>query len=110
MLFGGYRYVPNRRIAKNIAGARIPRLVETWATLYHAGFTLRRIALDTGWVPGRRRQAVGAFSPSGIRRAFKEWGVELRKPGGRGSTGGSVLVRLAELERRMAEQERASTQ
>jgi len=90
-------------------GKRIPLRVEQWATLYESGFTLNRIALDTGWRPGRKgRQPVDAFSPSTIRTALRDWGVQLRKSGGRGSTKGSVLVRLAELEERVSQLEKLS--
>lgn len=99
------RYVPERRILRNTPGNRMPRLVRDWATLYAGGFTIRRIAQDSGWAPGRRVQPAGSFSPSTIRSALLDWGVELRKSGGRGSSGGSVLVRLAELEKRVSQLE-----
>lgn len=92
---------------RNEPGRSIPPRVREWATLYEGGLTLQRLAEDTGWRPGRAgRQPAGSFSPASIRTALLDWGVTLRKPGGRGSSGKSIMVRLAQLEQRMAELER----
>lgn len=101
------RYVPPRRIQRNAPGVTIPAIVEEFATLYTAGWTLDRIARDTGWRPGQKRWQPGAYSPSAVRSALLDWGVVMRRPGGRGSSGRSILVRVADLERRMADMEKA---
>jgi len=98
-------YVPRRRLPTGIAGDRMPRYVKEWATLYRDGLTYERIAFETGWRPGRRRQAVGASSPTSVRKTLQAWGVEARKSGGRGSIGSSILVRMAEMEVRIRELE-----
>lgn len=98
-------FVPGRHFRHGTM--RMPKHVREWATLYTSGWTLERIAADTGWVanrPGRRRP--GQYSPSAVRNELKRWGVEMRKQGGRGSLGSSALVRIAELEIRMRELER----
>lgn len=88
------RYVPPR----STAGLRMPAMVRDWATLYQDGWSCLRIALDTGWIKGRRKWKVGTYSPEAVRKALIAWGVPMRKPGGRGSIHHSVSVRVAELE------------
>lgn len=86
---------------------RIPKHVREWKLLYEDGWTLERIALvTTTWYPGRLRQHPGSYSPSAIRNHLMEWGVTLRRPGGRGSIGHSPLVRIAELEQRVRDLEK----
>lgn len=100
------RYIPPRKVERQAPGKRMPRKIQEFATMYESGMSLQRIALDTGWRPGRNVQPAGAFSPSSVRTALREWGVVLRRSGGRGSTKGSILVRVSELEKRVADLER----
>lgn len=100
-------YKAPRRLPTGILGERIPEYVRQWATLYRDGWTCRRIALDTGWNPTLRRQQAGSASPGTVQKQLRAWGVVLRRPGGRGSIGSSVSVRLAELEQKVATMQRA---
>lgn len=95
-------WLPPRPLRKD----RMPKAVQEWASLYRDGWTLERIAMNTGWLPNRVRRKPGSFSPASIRNELRRWEVPMRKQGGRGSIGSSISVRVADLEERVKTLER----